>query len=75
MDRSSSSGPLEYAIKKYGEDAVLASSADLSWSGVAAELRVYERGERGHERASGSRDSRPDRPRQFLGHGVQRSHR
>lgn len=44
MDRSSSSGSLEYAIKKYGEDALLASSADLGWSGVAAELRIYERG-------------------------------
>ena len=44
MDRSSSSGSLEYAIKKYGEDALLASSAELGWSGVAAELRIYERG-------------------------------
>ena len=44
MERPSSSASLEYAIKKYGEDALLASSADLGWSGVAAELRVYGRG-------------------------------
>ena len=42
--RKESLGSLEYAIRKYGNQGLLASSMQLGWSGISAELRTYNRG-------------------------------
>jgi AraC family transcriptional regulator len=39
-----SAGALEYGLGKYGPQGLLASSTDLGWSGLSAELRAHGRG-------------------------------
>jgi AraC family transcriptional regulator len=38
-------GACEYGSEKYGAQGLLASSADLGWSGLSAELRRHDRGQ------------------------------
>jgi AraC family transcriptional regulator len=38
---------VEYGFEKYGAEGLLASSADLGWNGVSAELRAHAQGEIG----------------------------
>jgi AraC family transcriptional regulator len=37
-------GALEYGVRKYGPQGLLASSTDLGWSGLSAALRAHGRG-------------------------------